>query len=593
MLTSAPGQLTLRFSESIEAATTHLDIVGSDGATHQPTSVQVVSAGGSGSGPVLLVVGLPPLPADAYRVSWQTVSSDDLHQTNGILVFGVRHPVTAAGLHEPPPALPESALRWLLFLALATTLGGTLLAALFRPDASGPFADAAVRRCRGLALAGSVVALGVSLALLRQQMYDSGESLSRLLPSTYGHRWLVREAGLAALVPLMYSRLRGGFGPTAQRFLRWFTAAAATLAAVGSALLGHAGAGATPSVTRVGADAAHVLAAAVWAGTLLVAAVVVVPRLRPSGGEAVTARAALGRFAVPAAICVAVMAVTGVYLTSGVAGSVDAVLMTTYGRVLIAKVALVCVAGALGLANSAALHPGVAGSVRSLVTRRRPAPAAEPRRPRHLVPEALVAASVLALSAVLTSGQPAREPQLVSSTAGHTVPVLDGAAADLQETLAVQPNLPGANVLLVGVFDTRRPSPGVVRGVQVAIVGADGAQAVPLALTPLADGRWSAPASLTASGAALVRVTVHRQGLPDASSSYRWVVGGSPSLTRPAVLSTAPIANTLRVAAGGLAVLIAVPAGFVVASRRRSRRGRAAVPSEATMPAREEVSAGH
>jgi copper transport protein len=194
---------------------------------------------------------------------------------------------------------------------------------------------------------------------------------------------------------------------------------------------------------------------------------------------------------------------------------------------------------------------------------------------------------------VLTSGQPAREPQLVSSTAGHTVPVLDGAAADLQETLAVQPNLPGANVLLVGVFDTRRPSPGVVRGVQVAIVGADGAQSVPLELTPLADGRWSAPASLTASGAALVRVTVHRQGLPDASSSYRWVVGGSPSLTRPAVLSTAPIANTLRVAAGGLAVLIAVPAGFVVVRRRRSRRGRAAVPSEATMPAREEVSAGH
>src|ERR1700712_3782664 len=68
------------------------------------------------------------------------------------------------------------------------------------------------------------------------------------------------------------------------------------------------------------------------------------------------------------------------------------------------------------------------------------------------------------MSALLTSGQPAREPQLVRYAADRAVPVVNGAAADLQETLAVKPNLPGANVVLVGVFDTRRPSPGRAPG---------------------------------------------------------------------------------------------------------------------------------
>jgi copper transport protein len=240
------------------------------------------------------------------------------------------------------------------------------------------------------------------------------------------------------------------------------------------------------------------------------------------------------------------------------------------------------------------LHPDAAGGLRSLVGGRRAVRDAELGRPRHLVAEALVAATVLALSAVLTSGQPAREPQLVSSAAGQTVPVQDGAAADLQETLELQPNLPGANVLLVGVFDTRRPSPGVVRGVQASIVGEDGTVAAPLELRPVADGRWSAPAALAGSGQSVVRVTVHRQGLPDAIATYRWVVGGSPAQTRSPVLSTEPIADLLRVASGGLAVLIAMPAMvLVVRRRRRSDHDGSAPLAESRMPRRDEVSAGH
>ncbi|MDX6257356.1 MAG: copper transport protein [Frankiales bacterium] len=579
VLAASPPQLQLRFSESIEVASTRIAIVGSDGKTRQPTSIESVSAGGTGSPgisqPVLLLVGLPSLQPDAYRISWETVSTDDLHRTSGVIVFGVQRAVTAAGLHETAPALPESALRWLLFLALAVAVGATTLAGLYRTAIDGPFGEVAVRRARELAVTGAIAAVLVSFALLAQQLSASGESLSRLMHSSYGTRWLVREAGLICLV--LASVVRARVGSTAS-WLRWVVAAAAAASAVGFALLGHAGAGVMTSPTRVAADAAHLLAAAVWSGTLLAAAVVVVPRLRPSGGEAVAARAAMRRFLVPAASCVAVMVATGVYLASGVIGSVDALIVTTYGRVLMVKLVLVAGAGILGLANTAALHREGAALLRRAIGLRR-AGRVRTDRPRLLVPEAVVAATVLAASALLTSGQPAREPQLVRYAGEQVVPVADAAAADLQETLTLKPNLPGANVLLVGVFDTRRPSPGRVVAVDV-VVGNSGPAASRLSLTPLADGNWSAPASLVEPGAVDLTVTVHRQGLPDARAGYRWVVGGAPDQTRRAIISTAPLATPLRLAAGGAALLGAGAVLALLMLRRRSRAESRYVPDD-------------
>ena len=119
--------------------------------------------------------------------------------------------------------------------------------------------------------------------------------------------------------------------------------------------------------------------------------------------------------------------------------------------------------------------------------------------------------------------------------------------------------------MLVGVFDTRRPSPGRVVAVEATL------GTTRLSLTPLADGTWSSPASLAGSGEEPVTVTVHRAGLPDAVASYRWVVGGAPDQTRPAVVSTAPLRTPLELAAVGLGLLVAATAGWLVLMRRRRR----------------------
>jgi copper transport protein len=121
VLDTAPNQLVLSFSESV--VLTGMRVSVTDGGGHdlpagEPRLVDAVgverdatpgsgastaadpgattSEGGS-EAPVSVAVDLPPLDRGTYRVSWVTVSSDDLHRASGVLVFGVQTTVTAAG----------------------------------------------------------------------------------------------------------------------------------------------------------------------------------------------------------------------------------------------------------------------------------------------------------------------------------------------------------------------------------------------------------------------------------------------------------------------------------------------------------------
>ena len=157
--------------------------------------------------------------------------------------------------------------------------------------------------------------------------------------------------------------------------------------------------------------------------------------------------------------------------------------------------------------------------------------------------------------------------------------MVNGPVADMQEALSIKPNRPGDNVVLVDVFDTRRPALAPVREVLVSVVGASGASGRPAPAVPLSDGRWSLPTSLEDSGPTLVQVTARRPGLPDATRTFVWTVGGGRVLTQPAVVSTAPVDQALKVATGGLLVVLSALWVCVVVVRRR-RRGAALAPTE-------------
>jgi copper transport protein len=563
--TTAPRTLRLQFSESVVIAATRIDIVDGNGHHYVPRALRIVRSGSSDSTeePAQVVADLPALPRSAYRVNWETLSSDDLHRTSGLLVFGVNRPVTASPFTEPTPRPEEAALRWLLFLGLAAAFGGQLGGHLYRRR-SGEFGRRAARRCRWISVSGAVAALVVSAALLGDQLRSNWSSAGRVLSSSYGARWDVREIGLLVLLAGVLLGLRSG---GKRRLGNLLVGAGAVSACVGTALLGHSAAGTGFTPTRTIADASHLAAAATWSGMLLVAVVVVLPHIRSGGMTAAHGRGVLRSFGVPAAWCVSVMVVTGVYLASGVVGSVDSVLLTLYGRALMLKLAVVALAGVLALLNTRRLH----GADR------------RPAVKRTVFAEAVLAVVILGLAAVLTSGQPAREPQFVAPPKLAVVPVLDTNVADLQESLAIRPNQPGRNVVLVDVFDTRRPAPAPVRRVLISFVGLDGRTTAPTAAVRMTDGHWSVTADLTAPGRTRVRVEVQRAGLAAASHVYRWTVGGAPTAVRAPTVSNRPLASSLETLATLIAILLAIVwAGF--AWRRISKRRRANRPDEPELP---------
>lgn len=533
---AAPRTLTLHFSESVTLAATHIDVVDDAGRHYRPTHLRI-RAGEDTEEPSSVTADLPALPHGAYRVSWETLSSDDLHRTSGVFVFGVARPVHAAPFREARPGALEVALRWTLFAGLAGAVGG-LVVMLRRRSSMLPAGT--IRRLRVVAAGGAVLGSAAASALLVDQVTASGQSWAAVVTGPYGARWGLRAVGLLGLVA---AALAAGKGSRRRRGVAACLGAVAT--GVGSALLGHSEAVAG-GPTAITADALHLLAAALWAGLLLVGAVVCLPR---ADAARAVARDVLRGFALPAAAAVGVLVASGLYLTSHLVGSVDAALRTIYGNALLIKVGLLLVAGAFGLAHNRHLHARTTAG---------PAPR------RTVWWEAGVLLVALGAAAVLTSGQPAREARFVSAPRPATVPLQDQRVADLQETLRIGPNHVGPAVALIDVVDTRRPAPAVTTGVLVRV-----GDSAPVRATRVQSSvRWSARVQLPSDGTVPVEIVVERSGVAAVRHTFRWVVAPTAMATVAPIVSTAPLGPTLRGLAWTLAGLL-TGGWLLVAARRR------------------------
>lgn len=546
---ASPHELELGFSEHVLLSATRISVT--DDEAHQVSVSHLrleASDAANTDEPASVVARLRPLSRGTYQVKWETLSSDDLHRTFGFFVFGVRTSVAASPFRETAPLAGDALLIGALLLGLALALGG-LLARRVLSDVAGE-SGAAVRRALWLTVeAGAALALAASLVQPVVQAALRGASLAQLAMSWYGVRWSVREAGLVLLVLAAWTVGR----PSRERLTRALVVPGAVLAAGGVALLGHAATGGRVHPDRVVVTATHLLAALTWAGAVVCLTMVLVG-LRVSRGLPVTVlRNALRGFAGPAAACVGVLAVTGLYLGSGTVGSVDAALGTIYGRTLLGKLLLACAAGGLALVNHRRLRGRRDLQVPS----------------RTIATEAVLALLLVGATAVLASAQPATEPQLVDSGPATTRGPLGRQVRDLQVALDVRPNRPGSAVVVVTVFDTRRPSPGPVTTLSVRLGDAPDTIA-----THVGDGRWIADFPHLAGGTASMRVLVTRQGAPRVVSTFSWTVGPGTAPPRT-VLSRAPLHATLVRTAALLGVLL-VGGWLLVLGRRRPRPPRGA-----------------
>jgi copper transport protein len=584
-LARAPRAVELRFGEDVSPRFSTARLVDGDGRPVGGTAV-VSQRGGSRR----LLLELPALHAGAYGVLWQALAENDGHTTRGVVVFnvgaGAGSPALAvpAGLGQPAARPADVARRWVGLCLLAGLVGALAVALALGLAGPGQAGDAAVRpaRRRLLAFAAACAALAAAAHLVdaaveaaRQAPATGGgfwTSLARLMSGTHwGQLWLVREVVLLALA-LALARSAAALGRPGGRHgrLRWAVAAALVLTLVSVEAAGsHAAALSSARTAALAADALHILTACVWLGMLPALVLLAWPGRGGRNGAAALLRASRGALTQLAAVSVGLVLVTGLYEAGREVDAVDGLVSTTYGRALLAKSALLLLAGGLGLVNAARLHGWRPAWPRSHAGR-----AAQGRRPARLsarlvAVEAGVGALLLVAVGLLLESAPARGP-----AAPATVPAAAAAesatVADLVASVSVTPNTPGVNGFTVLAASSRRPPPAAIVGVALRLAQAGASSSV--ALRQVAPGRWFGTGRLDRAGRLRLTVVVRRAG-QRVTAPLAWQVEPAKPAAPPAPAAgrrLAPIVDGVALIL--LAGAAATGVTWLLRSRRRRRQ---------------------
>ena len=336
VLTKSPERVRLVFSEAIDATVSGIRLVPPRGA---PIDLAVSADPRNVSA---LVAPLAPLAAAAYRIAWRTVSADG-HAVNGSFGFRVRGDTATGPVIQampPPIPLPDT-------LASFAPTRVPVIAALLRGSALGClmalagilfFARrATVHSARASRVsvwfaAAAVVLLAAHLAAwISSAAADHGFDLSwgwSMLGTAPGHMELAR---LAAAILALWALVLARRTLLALLF--------ASVALVISGAIGHPAA--MHSLWTIPAKAIHLCAGAAWLGGLLWLLLADRADVEKFVGEA-------RRVSSVALTSVILVVLSGIIQTRFFVATPTDLIRTTYGIVVLLKVAGVLILIAFG-----------------------------------------------------------------------------------------------------------------------------------------------------------------------------------------------------------------------------------------------------
>jgi copper transport protein len=369
-----------------------------------------------------------PLTQGTYTVLWRTAAADG-HATSGSFSFEVVSEAVATPAADTmarpgaghalvhvdstaatsPSVNVSAATRWLEFMAMLAVVGAVVFRLVVLPRATRTMAGSLTEGTRvdiaasARRLAQSALILLVVTALSRlhaearavlgpDQPIDRA-ALRTLLGTSWGTGWSVGAAGiiLAAIGFVLVRRARAEAG--------WVIAALGAAAiGIAPALTGHAST-TQPVGLSIALDVGHVLAASAWLGTLLALLFAALPlvrgRLASTDVQPGPLVAALVRAFHPIALsCAAIVIATGLIAAWMRLPTIASLFESTYGRVLLLKLAFVAVVVVLGALNWRRMLPRLGDEH------------AARRLTRTAGAELTIAALVLAATAVLVSTSP-------------------------------------------------------------------------------------------------------------------------------------------------------------------------------------------
>ncbi|MCW2761544.1 MAG: hypothetical protein JWR85_1745 [Marmoricola sp.] len=534
----APGRTSLRlwFTEPVNLRASRFELRARDGR-HLTVRPSVAEDG--------RVVRLEsdPLPVGTYHLDWQSLSLSDGHSSTGSLVFGVglRPAVVPDGGTGLPP-LSVVVLRWVDLASLLVAIGALAVSGRVLGTLGAPGLRPRLRARRIGILAAVVSAYaGLVTPFLRAHATGTpldtlfGETWATLAGTPWGHLWLAREVSMVFVVAVVWSWARRGGTPVG---LARLALAGLAGTAVLESLAGHASS--LPRLSAVTAlmSAAHVVAAGVWAGGLIVLVLCLVPTMRRNADlRGIFLSSVWRTFSPMAAMASGVLLATGLYEAGRHVPDVASLAGTVYGGALAGKTLLLAVALAMAGLNLLVVSPQVTSGV-ARVLGRAPiwAPVSRQRFTMIVTVEAVLLVTAIGLAAVLTTAPTAREVDGANQvTAPHTNTV-DGLFITFEDI----PTGPDRSLLVTRVRSTILPPPAPVDGVDVVLSGPRGASDA-VRLARVDEGRFEGETESSTPGAWSVSLRVHRRGLPDTVTQSTWTVTppSGARVTRLEVIGTA------------------------------------------------------
>ena len=493
---SAPvgtSEVIVRYSESVEIGHSSLEVFDGEGAR-----VDNGDTAYYGDGDTALVVTTPPLGEGTYTVASKVLSRVDGHLVPSAFVFGVGDVV----LEKPAGAGRELGIGDLVFfdqagarfpgLAGQTVVLGAVISSLLvwagvaRRHADGGYgvsgeggglAAAVHSRTMTLVGIGLVAVLASNMIMLAVQMVALDAPAGDVLQTSFGATWIVRMGVTAALIGAWFAAERRS-SASALGMLPLLALSLALIAT--TTMMGHGTASGEPAAVAL--DYLHNLVAAAWIGGVAYLAFALLPALRGRGGAGGDAGsrdtgalmlAAIPRFTVVAAVSIGIVVVSGPLLMWILDGDIGEVAGSTYGRLIMAKVAL-----ALAMVGIAAHHHRVAAAAAAALRKGRRfdllGRIGPGLRAEAAVGMALIGAVALLSNSTLPDGEFQDGGAAAAAAAEGAAPAYAGlSAVEYTDAAAfgveVRPFAPGPNTVRVAVAGHDGSPLGDVEGVKVKV----------------------------------------------------------------------------------------------------------------------------
>ncbi len=485
VLAETPDVVTFTFDERVSLTDDSIKVFDAKG---DPVSADATSSD------EIVTADLPDeLPDGTYVVTFRVVSAD-AHPIAGSLTFSIGAPSESV---VPPNVDPEASrtMKTAVGIVQAVAYLGLMLAAglvvfqcwiLGGARVSEATRDLLTRvhwGATGLAILAWAAAVPLAGA------YQQGFGLRGALEADAIDLSLVGDdlvvlglVGVGLALGLLVPRARD------------FATLGAALAVAAPSLVGHTRAF-DPVQLLVVTDVLHVAAGAIWLGGL-VGLALTLPSL---AGRAREAAGVLARFSGVAAGVLALLVVSGSLLGWRIIGSWSGLFGTTYGRLLLIKVAAVALVAAIALWNRTRLLPRARDAVGHTELQRA---AGDVRRAVRV--EALLIVAVLGVTGFLTNESPRDESSRSEAAPSRVDSTRVG---DFQALITLDPGTRGPNTLALQIQDQAGEPLDVFAAPEVSISN-ESVDLGRIELEPVGAGTYTASVVFPSSGEWAARVSL-------------------------------------------------------------------------------------